>query len=405
MKVLKGVRVIDMSIAMAGPFAAQKLGDLGAEVIKVEPVAGEWHRHKAGGGARGNVVNASFLSLNRNKRSLSVDLKSDEGRSVVHRLVATADIFLQNYRPGVADRLGMDYETLRAIKPDLIYVSMSGYGETGPYATRPGQDLLLQAMSGALASGQRAGESPRPAPFYLADAFSAYSAVEGTLAAYLLRLRTGDGQHVQVNMLDALIAAQMQELTIATVGNVPQTPSDQIHAHAYIRAPYGVFPTSDGHIAVSYSEMPVLAEVFGDERFLAFDAERDGFTCRDDISALVAEHLLTDTAAHWLAVLSAAGVWVGPVYDYPQMRADPQVRHNRSFVEYTHPTEGDVATPGFAFRLSGQPQQVYRPAPLNGQHTDEILRELGLSAEEIEHLESAGLVHRDQTLTTETSSR
>ncbi|MDO3401346.1 CoA transferase [Mycolicibacterium neoaurum] len=404
MKVLEGVRVLDMSIAMAGPFAAQKLGDLGAEVIKIEPVEGEWHRHKAGGGARGNAVNASFLSLNRNKRSLSVDLKSEEGRAVVHRLVVTADIFLQNYRPGVAERLGVDQQALRTIKPDLIYVSMSGYGETGPYATRPGQDLLLQAMSGALASGLRTGESPRPAPFYLADAFSAYSAVEGTLAAFLLRERTGEGQHVEVNMLDSLIAAQMQELTIATVGKVPQTTSDQIHAHSYIRAPYGVFPTADGYLAVSYSEMPVLADVFGDERFRRFDAERDGFTHRDDISALVSENLLSDTSAHWLEVLSAAGVWVGPVYDYTQMRADPQVRHNRSFVEYTHPTEGDVVTPGFAFRMSGQPQAVHRPAPLNGQHTEEILREIGLSTEQIDQLDASGVVHRDQTLGTETFS-
>lgn len=404
MKVLEGVRVIDMSIAMAGPFAAQKLGDLGAEVIKVEPVTGEWHRHKAGGGAQGNLVNASFLSLNRNKRSLSVDLKTERGREVVHRLVATADIFLQNYRPGVADRLGMDFQTLRAIKPDLIYVSMSGYGETGPYATRPGQDLLLQAMSGALASGQRTGEPPRPAPFYLADAFSAYSAVEGTLAAYLLRLRTGQGQLVEVNMLDALIAAQMQELTIATVGNVPQTPSEQIHAHSYIRAPYGVFPTADGHIALSYSEMPALAEVFDDERFLAFDAERDGFTRRDDISALVTAHLATNTSAHWLEALAGAGVWVGPVYDYSAMRADPQVRHNHSFVEYTHPTEGEVATPGFAFRLAGQQPEVYRPAPLNGQHTEEVLDELGLSAAEIAQLEASGVVHVDRSLVAQTIS-
>ncbi|MGB3483756.1 MAG: CoA transferase, partial [Mycobacterium sp.] len=151
MKVLEGVRVLDVSIAMAGPLAAQKLADLGADVIKVEPLAGEWQRHVSAGGAAGNVVNASFLSLNRNKRSLSVDLKHPASRDVLHRLIKTADVLLQNYRPGVAARLGLDYETVREIKPDLVYVSMSGYGASGPYMNRPGQDVLVQAMSGGLA--------------------------------------------------------------------------------------------------------------------------------------------------------------------------------------------------------------------------------------------------------------
>ena len=149
---LSGMRVLDCSIAMAGPLAAMRLGDLGADVIKIEPVTGEWHRHVAGGGATGNRINASFLSLNRNKRSLAVDLKTEEGREILWELARTADVFLQNYRPGVAERLGVDYETLSALNPDIVYVSMSGYGEDGPYAHRPGQDLLLQAMSGALES-------------------------------------------------------------------------------------------------------------------------------------------------------------------------------------------------------------------------------------------------------------
>ncbi|WP_072807239.1 CaiB/BaiF CoA transferase family protein [Rhodococcoides yunnanense] len=398
MKVLEGIRVVDVSIAMAGPFASQKLADLGADVIKVEPVTGEWHRHVAAGGATGNQVNASFLSLNRNKRSLSLDLKSPQGREVLERLVETADVVLQNYRPGVAGRLGVDYETLRAIKPDLIYVSMSGYGETGPYATRPGQDVILQAMSGGLASSRREGEAPRPAPFFLVDAFAAYSAFEGALAALFHRQRTGEGQLVEVNMLDSIIAAQMQELSVSTVGGVPQTPSREIHAHSYIRAPYGVFPTSDDYIALSFAEMDALAKVFEDDSFLAFDAERDGFTHRNEISALVTGHLATNTTAHWLEALAAVGVWVGPVYDYEQLRADPQVQHNDSFVEYDHPTEGRVTTPGFAFRMATQPQEVYRPAPLNGQHSVEILAELGLSTTEIDELESNGAVYCNRSL-------
>lgn len=386
MKVLEGIRVLDLSIAMAGPLATQKLADLGADVIKVEPLTGEWQRHVAAGGARGNQVNASFLSLNRNKRSLSLNLKSPAGREVLYQLVSTADVFLQNYRPGVAARLGVDYATLRELKPDLVYVSMSGYGESGPYTARPGQDVLLQAMSGGLASARRAGEPPRPAPFFMADAFTGYSAFEGALAALFHRERTGEGQLVEVNMLDAVIAAQMQELSISTVGKIPQQPSAEIHAHSYIRAPYGIFPTADDFVALAFAEMNTLAKVFDDDRFLAFEAERDGFTHRDQISALVTENLATNTSAHWIEALGAEGVWVGPVYDYQQLLEDPQVQHNGSFVTYDHPTEGSVTTPGFAFRLGAQPQEVYRPAPLNGEHTQEILTELGISAEQIDAL-------------------
>ena len=295
MKVLQGIRVLDLSIAMAGPLATQKLADLGADVIKVEPLTGEWQRHVAAGGARGNQVNASFLSLNRNKRSLSLNLKSPAGREVLYQLVRTADVFLQNYRPGVAGRLGVDYETLRALKPDLVYVSMSGYGESGPYTARPGQDVLLQAMSGGLASARREGEPPRPAPFFMADAFTGYSAFEGAMAALFHRERTGEGQLVEVNMLDAVIAAQMQELSISTVGKIAQQPSAEIHAHSYIRAPYGIFPTADDFVALAFAEMNTLAKVFDDDRFLAFEAERDGFTHRDQISALVTENLATPT--------------------------------------------------------------------------------------------------------------
>src|SRR5688572_30638674 len=192
MSILSGYRVLDCSIAMAGPFAAQRLGDLGADVVKVEPVTGEWQRHVSAGGARGNKVNVSFLSLNRNKRSLAIDLKAPEGKAVLLELVRTADVFLQNYRPGVAKRLGVDYESLVRINPKLIYVSISGYGESGPYVDRPGQDLVLQGMSGAMMSAGRAGEAPSPAGQYLVDAVTAYNAFEGALAALLHRERTGD---------------------------------------------------------------------------------------------------------------------------------------------------------------------------------------------------------------------
>ncbi|GAA1550462.1 CoA transferase [Kribbella sancticallisti] len=392
--VLDGYRVLDLSVAMAGPLAAMRLGDLGADVVKVEPTTGEWQRHTAAGGATGNEVNASFLSLNRNKRSLAVNLKSEEGRELLYELVRTADVFLQNYRPGVAARLGVDYETLRKLRPDLVYVSVSGYGETGPYADWPGQDLLVQAMSGALFSTGRPGEPPVAAPYFLADAVTAYSAFEGVLAALLHRERTGEGQLVQVNMLDAVIALQMQELSVHTVGGVPQTRSTEVHAHSYIRAPYGIFPTADSHLSLAFADLSVLADVLGAPGLKGLDAERDGFVKRDEISKLVSAALREQSTEYWLERLRERGVWCGPVYGYADVQADPQVRHNGSFVTYRHPTEGTVTTPGFPYRFDKTPPEVRRPAPLTGEHTGELLTELGLQDGRLDELVARGVVVR-----------
>lgn len=392
MGILTGYRVLDCSIAMAGPFAAQRLGDLGADVIKVEPTTGEWQRHTAAGGARGNKVNVSFLSLNRNKRSLAVDLKNPEGKAALLELVKTADIFLQNYRPGVAKRLGLDYETLSALNPRLVYVSMSGYGETGPYRDRPGQDLVLQGLSGAMLSAGREGEAPTPAGQYLVDAVTAYTAFEGALAALLHRERTGEGQLVEVNMLDAITTLQMQELSVFTVAGKPQQRSAEPHAHVYIRAPYGAFATADGFIIVAFPKLKILGEVIGEPSFLAMDDETDTWTRRDEIFAKTRERLKTRTSAEWLEALRAADIWCGPVYGYADLVDDPQIKHNGTFVEYGHPTEGHVKTPGFPIRFSKTPSRVERGAPVVGQHSREILAEAGFSGAQIEALIAAGAV-------------
>ncbi|UNM16619.1 CoA transferase [Streptomyces formicae] len=377
---------------MAGPLAAMRLGDLGADVVKIEPVTGEWQRHTAAGQAAGNEINASFLALNRNKRSLAVDLKQDSGRELVLKLAAESDVFLQNYRPGVAARLGMDYESIRAVRPDIVYVSISGYGESGPYVDRPGQDLLLQGLTGALHSTGRAGDPPQAGPYFVADAVTAYSAFEGVLAALLHRERTGEGQRVTVNMLDAMIAMQMQELSVRTVGGVRQDRGHEIHAHSYIRAPYGIFPTRDGHLALAFADPAVLGEEFGDPGLAKWDAERDGFRHRDEIARAVAAHLLRDTTESWLRRLGGRGVWVGPVNSYDDVLTDPQVLHNGSFVSYDHPTEGRVTTPGFAFTMERTPPSVQRGAPTCGQHTAEILGELGLDRAEVDRLLRDGAV-------------
>ncbi len=390
--ILAGYRVLDCSIAMAGPFAAQRLGDLGADVVKVEPVTGEWQRHVSAGGAKGNKINVSFLSLNRNKRSLAIDLKSPDGKATLLELVQTADVFLQNYRPGVAKRLGVDYESLSAINPRLIYVSMSGYGEDGPYVNRPGQDLILQGMSGAMLSAGRADEPPNPAGQYLVDAVTAYTAFEGALAALLHRERTGEGQKVEVNMLDAITALQMQELSVFSVAGKPQARSAEPHAHVYIRAPYGAFATADGFIIVSFPPLKTFGEIIGEPSFLDMEDEVDSWTRRDEIYAKTRERLKTRTSAEWLDTLSAAGIWCGPVYGYADLVKDAQIAHNGTFVEYEHPTEGRVKTPGFPIRFSKTPSQVYRGAPLAGEHTRAVLLEAGFDDQKIDALLASGAV-------------
>jgi crotonobetainyl-CoA:carnitine CoA-transferase CaiB-like acyl-CoA transferase len=395
MGILSDFTVIDCSIAMAGPFAAQRLGDLGADVIKVEPVAGEWQRARAAGGAQGNRINVSFQSLNRNKRSLAIDLKSAEGKAALLKLIATADVFIQNYRPGVARRLGVDYESLKAINPGLVYVSISGYGETGPYVDRPGQDLLLQAMSGAMLSAGREGEPPMPAGQFLADAITAYNAFEGALAALLHRERTGDGQLVQVNMLDAVVTIQMQELSVFTIGKKAQTRSAEPHAHSYIRSPYGVFPTKDSFIVVAFANLAKLGELIGEPSFAGMDDERDSWLQRDAIFARTRKRLVTRPAREWLELFHKHDIWSGPVYGYADLTNDPQIAHNSTFVEFEHPSEGHVKMPGFPIKFSRTPSEIRRGAPQTGEHSREVLLEAGFSADAIDELISAGTVRQD----------
>jgi crotonobetainyl-CoA:carnitine CoA-transferase CaiB-like acyl-CoA transferase len=392
MGILTGYRVLDCSIAMAGPFAAQRLGDLGAEVIKIEPVLGEWQRHVSAGGATGNQINVSFLSLNRNKKSVALNLKSAEGLSVLNDLVKSSDVFLQNYRPGVAKRLGVDYETLSQINTELIYLSISGYGETGPYVDRPGQDMLLQGLSGAMLSSGRVDQPPTPSGQFLVDAVTAAAASEATIAALLHRERTKEGQLVTINMLDVITTLQMQELSIYTVGKVPQVRSQQPHAHSYIRAPYGVFATKKDFIAVAFPSLRQFGELIGEPSFEPYDDENDSWTHRDEIFAKTQARLLEKTAKEWLILFRKHGIWAGEVYGYEELVNDPQIAHNKTFIEYEHPTEGHIKAPGFPYKFSKSPAGVSKGAPLIGEDTRDILANMGYSHEKIELLIKSGNV-------------
>jgi crotonobetainyl-CoA:carnitine CoA-transferase CaiB-like acyl-CoA transferase len=241
-------------------------------------------------------------------------------------------------------------------------------------------------MSGAMYSVGREGDPPSPAGYYVVDAVAAYTAFEGALAGLLHRERTGRGQLVRVNMLDAIIALQMQELSVYTVGRKPQRRTGEPHAHVYIRAPYGVFKTKDGYLALAFPPLAALGKALEIPDFEGMDDEVDGWTRRDEIFRLVRERLPQRSTHEWLLRFEEQGVWAGPVYRYEDLESDPQVRHNGSLVTYEHHTEERVTTPGFPIRFSEAPSEVFRGAPLTGEHSREILADLGYSTERIEEL-------------------
>lgn len=395
MGILDGYVILDCSIAMAGPLAAQRLADLGADVIKIEPITGEWQRHNSAGNAKGNRINVSFLSMNRNKRSLAVDLKSDEGKAILHELVKTADVFLQNYRAGVAERLGVDYDSLRAIKEDLIYVSISGYGDSGPYCNRPGQDLLLQAMSGAMYSTGRDTDRPAPAGQYLVDETTASTAFEGALAALLHRERTGQGQLVSINMLDAIVIHQIQEYSVYTVGKKPQTRSKEPHGHCYLAVPYGVFEVLDGYIALAQPDVSDLGELLNIPEFAGVSGDDISADQRDWVFSRTQEALISLSMVQCMTLLGDAGIWIAPVNTYEQVVNDPQIIHNGTFIEYDHPTEGHIKMPGFPIKFSETPSELRRGAPLIGENTRSILLGIGYDDNKITALLDAKIVAED----------
>lgn len=392
---LDGYRVLDFTLAMAGPFATQKLGDMGADVVKVEPLgSGEWHRSRAAAEVWVRKHNASFLAFNRNKRSLAIDLKRDEAKAVIADLVRESDVVIQNFRPGVAARLGIDYESLQEINSKIVYCAMSGYGETGPYVSRPGQDLILQGMSGATRNIGTRDDPPLPVALFAADATGGHMAVEGILAALLYRERHGHGQKVEVNLFNGILDLQAQELSVYFASGVANRRTDEPLAHTLIAAPYGFYQTSDGYIALSMGPISVLGDVLDDDRLRSMTDNDAGTVNRDEIYRIVRGILPTKTSAEWLELLAENKFWAGPVYDYDDVANDPQVAHNEMIIEIEHPTEGTVRATGIPIKFSRSPGTIRHHQPAAGENSKEILGEAGYSAGRISELIAEGIIQQ-----------
>ncbi|MEA3163563.1 MAG: hypothetical protein QOE88_1381 [Verrucomicrobiota bacterium] len=391
---LAGIRILDFSQMMMGPWATQLLGDLGADVIKVErPKVGEWERSLAAMGQLLNGDSPFFLSMNRNKRSLTLDLKHPEAGPIVDRLITTVDVVVENFRPGVMERLGFGFERLSELNARLVYCSASGYGSRGPYVKRPGQDLLIQALSGLAANTGRASDPPTPIGTSICDAMAAMMVACGILAALQARTHTGKGQKVEVDLLSTALAAQCQE-AVVHLNNFPRWERSAAGiTQPWIGAPYGIYPTSDGHLALAMNSLRVLGELLDLPDVALYEGNpRGAFTDRDTIKRRLEERLLTRTTNEWLELMATRDIWCAPVKDFEAIFNDPQVAAAEIVTTVEQPNIGPLKVIRAPITLSGTPATVRRPSPKVGEHNQEILREAGYDDAAIAQLEKEGVL-------------
>jgi crotonobetainyl-CoA:carnitine CoA-transferase CaiB-like acyl-CoA transferase len=382
---LDGIRVLSFCHYLQGPSGVQMLGDLGADVIKVEPPQGNYERKWSGSNLLLHGESVFFLAANRNKRSLCLDLKSPGGSGVIRDLLPTIDVFVENFRPGVMERLGFGYEAVRAVNPRVIYASCSGFGPDGPYRDRPGQDLLIQAMCGLAAGTGGKDAPPTPVGATVADQHGATLLAMSVLAALLRRERAGIGGRVDVNLLNAALDLQMEALTYFINGARKPPRSSTSLATWFHPAPYGVYPTADGHLAISLNPAARMAAALECPELQAY-AKLDNYEHRDAISGLIRDALSKRPTDHWMRVLAAEKIWFAPVYDYPEVVEDPQVRHNGVFFDAEDHAGRPVRMVAHPVRYDGRLLPVRQPPPALGQHSLEILRQLDYSEERIQAL-------------------
>jgi len=396
---LAGLKVIDLSHVMAGPACSMLLADMGADVIKVEKLpGGEDSRRMVPPVVSGE--SAAFLIMNRNKRGIALDLKTETGRKILSRLLQDADVLIENYRFGTMERMGFGYDTLHTLNPRLIYCSISGFGRTGPYADRGGFDLVTQGMSGLMSiTGEGPGRPPVKTGAPVTDITAGILACVGVLAALHSRTTTGQGQMVDTSLFEAgIIFTYWQSAICFATGHAPG-PMGTAHP---LNAPYQAFPTADGWITVGAANQgnwqrliavlgaPESGPALGDDPRFATNADRmrNLPALQDALTPL----FQVRTSGEWLRLLEEAGVPAGPVLDVGQMHADPQARAREMIVETTHPVAGRMASLGLPIKFSETPGSVRRAAPVLGQHTREVLREHGFSDAEADQMAKQGAV-------------
>ena len=395
MQALEGMRVLDLTQHLSGPFCTMILGDSGADILKVEKPQGGDDQRKLGPLVNGE--SSPFMMINRNKRSLTLNLKSDEGVGLFRRLAEVSDVVIENFRPGVVESLGVDYDAVKQVNPHIVYCSISGYGQTGPDRDKGGFDILAQGMTGMMDLNSQPGQRPSKIPISLHDIGAGLMAVNAILAAYIHRLKTGAGQYIDVSLVESGLALTVQEAAAFFVtGVVPKVPGTRNH----LSAPYQAYRAADGYVIVGAGnqrlwerfcrEVALRPDWIEDPRF---GTVTDRVQHADELEEAIEGVLIRESVSHWVVSMEQAGVPGGPINSYAQALSDPQILARGMVAEISHPTAGPIRTLGIPTKMSLTPGQISIAPPVLGQHTDTILSELlGLAATEIADLRRANVV-------------
>ena len=390
---LEGIRIIDLTTFLSGPFCTMLLGDMGAEVIKIEePQAGDPNRNS---GPFIGGEGAYFLYTNRNKKSMTLNLQTLAGHDILLKLVKNADVFVENFRPQVKKRLKIDYSTLHKINPRLIYCSISGFGQTGPWADRPGFDQIAQGMSGLMSVTGFQERGPTRVGVAIGDSVCGILAAYGILVALIERNKSGMGQFIETSLLEGLISILgFQAAKFFATGEIP-LPQGNDHA---TYAPYGTYKTKDGYINIATATQKMweilcqileIEELKKDSRFLNND---DRVRNKKQLKEIIESKLVQKKSAEWVEIMNEKGVPCGIINTIDQVFKDPQVLHQKMLLEADHPKAGRIKMIGFPVKFDRTPGKISMPPPLLGQHTKEILKELNYSEEEIENLKKSGII-------------
>ena len=380
-KPLEGLTVLEFSQFLSGPYAGLRLADLGARVIKIErPEVGDLCRNLYISDTDLEGDSTLFHAINRNKESFAANLKDAKDIELVKKLIEKADIITQNFRPGVIERIGLDYKNVKKINPKIVYGTISGYGSDGPWSSLPGQDLLAQSRTGLVWLNGNGGEAPTPMGLAVADMLAGHTLVEGILAAVIKRFRTDNGSHVETSLVEALLDFQFEVLTTYfNDGNRKPQRSSYNNAHAYLSAPYGIYKTSNGYIAIAMTPLPQLGELLDLNSIKDLHNQKEWFIKRDEIKKDIGDWIEKQTTEHWLSILEPADIWCAKVLDW-----DTMVKHEGfkilDMVQRIKRDDGlDIETLRCPIKIDGEIFKSSKAAPKIGNDNNSIMKEFGIS--------------------------